>query len=794
MTYRPIPFYFLNTTAEAAYTPAEIDRALARLQAAGFGGLVLFNKPPTGFDENEYLSEWWFEVTRRFLVAARARGLEVWLNDGFDFPPGDPGGRISREHPELRQQRLVRTPDGRIAPVVCEWGSPAFEEPRSSELFHEIVYEEYARRLGEFFGAPVAGFFSDADNRRVNAFTAAKMPGERYFPWSANFAATFRKRHGYDIAPRLDEVLARRDTPAARDYWEHAGFLYRQWFVRNAEWCHAHGLKYTFHTSDTGPLEWTVTPRSSVFTEGLPLSLLALSDLPGTDHELAALDGGTHYDRRYFVPAVSWGSADLSRWRNPEFSCTRYDLRAKLAGSAAFLGRRKRALCELFAATNHEATPATLRRIAAWQVLCGVNFLIPHAVHHRFFGETKDFAPPEFLHSIWEAANPEFNDWLAWACEVASQGDFAPQLAVRLPVRELWGNHHDPEPFFALCDRLLRTGVQFVFVEDAEDGQARGLPVVEDAANPGTLPPPPASFDGGELLFHERLLPDGSRVLLAGNIWSDHEATGTIRWRGREQAIALAPGEIAVLGGPMEQFRLPQTAEWRELPGPFPVTWQHENMVPMWNLTEWRNEVGINSLKLFITSKLQLLSIDSCPPGVPMSAKVFDDEYLAYDAPVSPGCHTFAVAAAPSVHTHIYLAGDFDATVTTAGDFAREYSIIYSLRMFCPERAEVRLSPRRATLRVGSWTGQGAPFYSGAVSYSLDLPPEARRLRVESDDVVELLHNGRVVAKRIWSPYDFELPARAPGDRLELRVTNTLANQQEAMLRPSGIRAVRYSE
>lgn len=30
----------------------------------------------------------------------------------------------------------------------------------------------------------------------------------------------------------------------------------------------------------------------------------------------------------------------------------------------------------------------------------------------------------------------------------------------------------------------------------------------------------------------------------------------------------------------------------------------------------------------------------------------------------------------------------------------------------------------------------------------------ARRLRVETDEVAELLPNGRVVAKRIWSPND----------------------------------------
>lgn len=45
--FKPIPFYFLNTTDEEAYSPEEISRALDRIQAAGFGGMVLFNKPPT---------------------------------------------------------------------------------------------------------------------------------------------------------------------------------------------------------------------------------------------------------------------------------------------------------------------------------------------------------------------------------------------------------------------------------------------------------------------------------------------------------------------------------------------------------------------------------------------------------------------------------------------------------------------------------------------------------------------------------------------------------------------------
>lgn len=37
MTYKPTPFYFLNTTAEEAFTPEEIGCSLDRLQAAVLG-------------------------------------------------------------------------------------------------------------------------------------------------------------------------------------------------------------------------------------------------------------------------------------------------------------------------------------------------------------------------------------------------------------------------------------------------------------------------------------------------------------------------------------------------------------------------------------------------------------------------------------------------------------------------------------------------------------------------------------------------------------------------------------
>jgi hypothetical protein len=56
-SFRPIPFYFLNTVNPQDYTAEAVWEAMDLLKQQGFGGIVLFNKPPTGFDAQSYLSE-----------------------------------------------------------------------------------------------------------------------------------------------------------------------------------------------------------------------------------------------------------------------------------------------------------------------------------------------------------------------------------------------------------------------------------------------------------------------------------------------------------------------------------------------------------------------------------------------------------------------------------------------------------------------------------------------------------------------------------------------------------------
>ena len=112
--FRPVPFYFLTTSDPAEYSDEAIEKAMDEVKQAGFGGIVFFNKPPYGFTEEEYLSDYWFDISEKFILACKKRGLKFWVNDGFNYPPGDAAGRIARVAPELKQYRLRPNAGGKF--------------------------------------------------------------------------------------------------------------------------------------------------------------------------------------------------------------------------------------------------------------------------------------------------------------------------------------------------------------------------------------------------------------------------------------------------------------------------------------------------------------------------------------------------------------------------------------------------------------------------------------------------------------------------------------------------------
>ena len=796
LDFRPKPFYFLNTADPKELTPDACRAAMRELARAGYGGCVLFNKPPTGFDERLYLSDFWFDTLENFIVAGRELGLELWVNDGFNYPPGDAAGRIAARDPGLTQQRLRLAADGTAEVVDVPWGFPAFELPESSELFIELVYEAHRARLGRYFGDGLYGFFSDCDNRRINAFNVKTLEDGRYFPWSRNFAAEFSRRCGYDVTPRLAAVLRGEDPAAQADYWRVAGELYRQWFANNRAWCAAHGLKYTFHTSDTGPLGVEVCRRTSLVSEGEPLELLAHSDFPGTDHELALLDGGTHYDRRYRVPVKCWGAPGRAGYA--DFAATRCDVRAKYASGAAFMQGAAGAMCEMFAATNFGTDYQELRRIAMWQVMMGINFIVPHAVHHRFFGSTKYFAPPEFLHGTLRNGLEEFNAMLTEACRIASAGSYCAAVAVVDPSRDIWrGDGTASAALLAVCDRLNRSAVGYVIVtpEYLAAHRKEFALAVDPARWDGelpleTLPGGEVRFSGGELAFMRRKL-DGGEFLIACNLWSDRELTGTLTFAGREYALALAPGEYAVLGGPEERFRAPvPSATVLTLPMRTAVRYAEPQCIPL-ECPEretadgaefvWRNRASVGPLKLqYPVEFAGSIRCDGVPPAPGREVAVFHDRYrevVLPEAVSAPGEHRLTVSEAFPLHCPARLVGDVEVALWTDVP-ERSVRSTYNLDLRRPRRHRLELRPRRNELLLGVPVGeQGGVFYSGPTEWrwSFTLPEAAAgidlrgvhgvcRVRVDSGPALTL----------VAEPYLLSTPLAAGPHELEITLYGSL--------------------
>ncbi|MBQ7176995.1 MAG: hypothetical protein IJS08_06225 [Victivallales bacterium] len=782
--FRPVPFYFLDTTAPEAYTSLAIQKAMQRVKALGYGGIVLFNKPPLGFDAQGYLSKQWFDLTKRFILACIKLNLQLWINDGFNYPPGDAAGRIEAADPTLKQLRLKPNKEGRLEVLEVPWGFPAFEEPKSHEYFHRFVYEEYYRHFAQYFGNGITGFFSDADNRRFNAQNARECK-EQYYPWSSNFSSLFASRHGYRIETRLKELFADEPSKVKEDYWQLCGELYQAWFAANHTWCQAHNVLYSFHSSDTGPLNYERCRRSSAFTEGEPLMLLSHSDYPGTDHEILILDGGTHYDNRMYTPKVTLGGG-TEYLTPPRMNDTSLDIRAKYAGSAAVLGGKQRCLCEMFAATNWGVTYNDLQRIAAWQIIQGVNFIVPHAVHHCFNGKIKFFAPPEYTHTTMQYGLRQFNDTLARWCQAASAGEYVAEYAVIDPTRKVW-NNADSQPFFDFCDKLNRRAEGYIIVPEGYDGPISN--VVDTLKKPSSkLPKPCVTFSGGELAYMRRSL-NGEEYLLVANIWQPKALSGNLLYNGKTYEIELEPGEIAIFGGPFEAYRnATKRKTTHTFNGRYDVAWKDKNIIPFEKQIDFAAPAGMEISLLVPAGHKGKVSFNKkqCHPAFMLD--IFGDKYQGY-ALKTLKSNSISLENAAEFTTPALLQGNFDVALETQNDYCRKAHTEYLLEIYEPEAVHYTLSPRCTQLSLDcGWEKQGQVFYSGEALVDLGEIAISKNSCLELPgfkNTAELLVDDTPTECRTLAPYRFNLPTGK--HNLKLRIWNTMANRLERYAAPSGL-------
>ena len=817
---------------------AKAYSSLRTLKERGFGGVVMFNKPPHGFTSEEYLSDNWFIMIENFVKAGIELDLEIWINDGFDYPPGSAAGRITKIDPSLKQYRIKKI-DDKIVPVTVDWGFPAFEHPRSSQLFIELVYEEYNKRLGKYFGNGIRGFFSDADNRRINSKALRKDSDMRdYFPWSENFRETFEAQYGYDIWPFIEEVLNRKDSEHCVHYWQHCSDLYTQWFYNNYQWCKDHNLEYTFHSSDTSPFGIQTAQRSSVFSEGKFSDMERNCDYCGTDQELLELNGGKHYIAELlYTPCVSWGNCAGNR-KSSDYYNVYGDVRTKQAQSTAFSYDKKGTMCEMFAASNMGASYEELREIAAFQILQGVTFIVPHAYQYRALGQTKYFAPPDFSEKGYMAYCREFNDELNRTISYSTKGTLSAQIAVLDITEELWKSKDHSELFLKVCQELNRMPHGYVIADknciekkkehfsmiinttDEHLDFLFDIPVVnikniEELFSTVSSLPSAISYSGdGCPHFMVRETSEGACALIA-NIENEHEITGTVTFSNNNYAISLYPGETAFFSPKEQIYRRPVKILDTKLVEPYcRVKWSDANVLP---IARWLDKNGkaclqhedeevlyfdfnvlseIHNLKLYIPvscekhiSKLTGVDISSKKAAMNM-----DDPYHCYDVPVRLGQNTISIVKKSALNYYdiIYLCGEFDVTIDSANPFFKENFRIYNLKSYIPEDATISLSARRNILDANQSAAlQGHPFYKGSVTYytEFDIPSDGGNYQLTIGNAcngVTVTLNNSKQQNILFRPYSILL-TQTGTVKAELTTHATMAKFYEMYPRDFGI-------
>lgn len=361
--------------------PAEIDRELAVMAAAGLGGVEVAYVYPLGPDSEKFLSSPFLANLRHAAEAARELGLRFDLTLGSGWSFGGP--HITPEHAarKLHWERREISPGAARIPALALWpgdeliaaylGPGSLQEPPEELSLLPVVDGSieipdgtgtrqvlltYARLTGQnvkraAFGAegPVLDHYSAAATREHLRSVAdplldavpADLLGSVFCDslevygsdWTPAMVAEFRARRGYDPLPELYRLVV--DGPDATrlraDYHRTLAELYEDHFVAEFQrWAASRGVPFRIQGYGTPPAMISSYRHADLFEgEGW-----GWTDLTQTRWASSA----AHLYGREVVSSEIW------TWvHSPSFRATPLDLQGEahehlLAGVNQFIG------------------------------------------------------------------------------------------------------------------------------------------------------------------------------------------------------------------------------------------------------------------------------------------------------------------------------------------------------------------------------------------------------------------------------------------------------------------------
>ncbi|MDO5309440.1 MAG: glycosyl hydrolase [Planctomycetia bacterium] len=397
-----------------------------------------------------YLSEQWFHLWSVALDQARKLNMKIWIYDENSYPSGFAGGFVPDARPELRGVGLDLVRYDELLNERKEWQIgdtvlyvqellpsgetvdrtdevlqsrksggevPAKSHPQSKWLvsrlqyasasqwfggktyvnlmergtideFIKFTHEAYRRNFGEEFGKLIPGAFTDEP----------QVASAGMFSWNQNFPEEFQARRGYDLIPRLIELIEPvgnwRQT--RYDYYKTVLEVFiDRWHKPLSEYCELNNLQYTGHDWEH---EW-----------------------PNAHH--CPDNMATAFWRQR--PAIDLLMNNFSRGSHSQFGNVRS---VRELSSVAHQSGRARTLSENYGAGGYDIRFADLKRLGDWSFALGVNTSNEHLSYISIRGARKHDHPQTFsYHAPWFTQYSYLEDYWSRLSYILSRGELTPE-------------------------------------------------------------------------------------------------------------------------------------------------------------------------------------------------------------------------------------------------------------------------------------------------------------------------------------------------------------------------------
>ncbi len=468
--YGPEPYYGLN----GAVDESVIDRDLDSMKQLGYGAVTVQAGYGMPF---AYLSPEYFTFFRTFVLAAKQRGLRVWIVDDAGYPSGFAGGKFTELRPDLRMQALavaeripahagdvikhpvspttvavsaLNSADGSSVTIPVtnneiDWTAPAGDwtitvvehrfstSPTRSDTNPKRV-KDGSQSLEDYLDPAATGqyleFTHDAYKKAVGDEFGKTILGFRGdepdysisgLPWTPRFFDRFTQLKGYDIKPYLASFLLPKGAEmndkqqrAKADYYDVFSQMFRDGFFKpQGDWCAANHLEYQVHLNHEE-----------------------------MEMQLTHSEGEFFRDMRYVqVPGID------SIWHQI-WTDTISDF-PRLASSAAHVYGHPRAFTESFAAYRPEPDLPMVRYILNEQFARGINL-----VETMYFPASTGGrgGPARYMQA---SGYPALLAYVRRVSYLTSMGRPDAGVAVFLPSSSMWLGDAESDKAFVSTERLL---------------------------------------------------------------------------------------------------------------------------------------------------------------------------------------------------------------------------------------------------------------------------------------------------------------------------------------------------